>query len=471
MIPDSIKRQLREGESATVEFVADASDFDRIARSVCSFLNGKGGDIFCGVDDSGRLLGIPDADATAARLRKCLQTTITPHAPLLSVTVDEEGGSAIISIEIPTGSKPPYVYEGAAYIRRGRETKAADAETLHRLLQWATLATDLWEKRISTALEESDLDFDEIAATVKEASRAGRYTFDDPDDKMAVLQQLGLFLSGRLTQAADVLFAKNPALRHPQIRLRATCFETDKESERFIDDKVFEGPLVQMLDRAEKFILRNIRTEVVFQSKGLQTTDKAEYPTDAVREGLVNALAHRDYAAFHGGVAVRLFPSRLEIWNSGHLPFPLKPSDLKKNHPSIPVNPDIVQALYIRGYMNRIGRGTQRIMNVCRERGLRGPSWRDDRTGVTLTLYSRGDSKGYEGVLNPRQVAFLGKLAGGAEIRPSEYRERFAEGVTERQARRDLTELEEANLLERIGAGAATRYRRTEHTWKERNRT
>ena len=68
-------------------------------------------------------------------------------------------------------------------------------------------------------------------------------------------------------------------------------------------------------------------------------------------------------------------------------------------------------------------------------------------------------------------MALLGKLAGGDEIRPSEYRERFAEDVTERQARRDLTELEGANLLERIGGGAATRYRRTEHAWKERNRT
>jgi len=234
---------------------------------------------------------------------------------------------------------------------------------------------------------------------------------------------------------------------------------------------VFEGPLAQMLDRAEKFIHRNMRTAVSFRGKGLQTDDRAEYPPEAIREGMVNALAHRDYASFHGGVAVRLFPSRLEIWNAGHLPSPLKPGDLKRNHPSIPVNPDIVHVLYIRGYMNRIGRGTQKIVNLCREHSLKSPQWRDDSTGVTLTLFAQTGGQGHAGSLNPRQEALLAKIKSGDEIRPGDYQRHYAESVTERQARRDLTELEDANLLERVGAGATTRYRRTERDRKERNRT
>ena len=229
--------------------------------------------------------------------------------------------------------------------------------------------------------------------------------------------------------------------------------------------------MVQMLNQVEKFILRNMRTAVSFRAKGLQTDDRAEYPPEAIREGLVNALGHRDYASFHGGVAVRLFPSRLEIWNSGHLPAPLTPGDLKRNHPSIPVNPDIVHVLYIRGYMNRIGRGTQKIVNLCREHGLKSPVWRDDSTGVALTLFAQSGGEGYTGSLNPRQAALLSQIKPGGEIRPAEYQRRYAEGVTERQARRDLTELEDANLLERVGAGAATRYRRSERERKGRNRT
>jgi ATP-dependent DNA helicase RecG len=471
MIPDSIKKQIREGQAATVAFIAGAKDFAPIGRAVCAFLNGKGGDIFCGVSDGGEILGVPHAPGIADQLRKHLQESITPHAPLLSVTVDDEDGRNIVTIEIPAGTQGPYVYEGAAYIRRGTMTQAADAATLHRLLQAASVATELWEKRISTALEYGDFDTREFDALMKEASKAGRFVFEKPDARLDVLRQLGLSKGGQFTQAADVLFASNPALRHPQIRVRATCFEEDKESDRFLDDKVFEGPLVHMLERAEKFILRNIRTGVSFRGKGLQTDDRAEYPPEAIREGLVNALAHRDYASFYGGVAVRLYPARLEIWNAGHLPSPLKPGDLKKNHPSIPVNPDIVHVLYIRGYMNRIGRGTQKIVNLCREHGLRSPSWRDDSTGVTLTLFAQAGSHDKAGSLNPRQEALLVRIKPGEEIRPGEYLRQYAEGVTERQARRDLTELEDANLLERVGAGATTRYRRTERVWRGRNRT
>lgn len=471
MIPDSIRRQIREGESASVEFLSDTKDFKPIGRAVCAFLNGKGGDIFCGVSDDGDICGVPDAPTTADRLQKHLQAAITPHAPLLSVTVDDENGHSIITIEIPAGTQGPYVYEGAAYVRRGRETRAADAATLHRLLQEASVTAELWEKRISTALDFDDLESAEIDAMRRDVSKAGRFVFENADDRLAVLRQLGLIRGGQLTQAADVLFARNPALRHPQVRIRATCFEEDKESERFLDDKVFEGPLVPMLDRTEKFLLRNMRTAVSFRAKGLQTDDRAEYPSEAIREGLVNALAHRDYSSFHGGVAVRLFPTRLEIWNSGHLPKPLKPGDLKKNHPSIPVNPDIVHILYIRGYMNRIGRGTQKIVNLCRESGMRAPAWRDDTTGVTLSLFAQAEGKGFAGALNSRQEALLSMLKQGETIRPADYRHHFADNVSDRQARRDLTELENAGLLERVGAGATTLYSRSKREWKGSNRT
>jgi len=470
MIPDSIKKQIREGESATVEFISRANNLESIGRVACAFLNDKGGEIFCGVSEEGGIVGVPDAMLTADRLRKHLQVAITPHAPLLSVTVDEGDGTNIITIEIPAGTQGPYVYQGAVYVRIDSETRTADAATLHRMLQESTLAPEIWEKRISTALEYDDLDSNELDALIKDSAKSGRFVFKDPEDRIEMLRQLGLTRGGQFTQGADVLFAKTPALRHPQVRLRATCFEEDKESDRFIDDKVFEGPLAQTLDRAEKFILRNMRTAVSFRGKGLQTDDRAEYPPEAIREGLVNALAHRDYAASHGGVAVRLFPSRLEIWNSGRLPYPLKKGDLKQNHPSIPVNPDIVHVLYIRGFMNRIGRGTQMIVNRCREFGLKLPAWDDKPTGVTLTLFAQG-AMDNAGPLNQRQKELLSAIKPGEEIRPGEYKQRYAKEVTERQARRDLKELEDSNLLERVGAGAATRYRRTERIQKVGNRT
>ncbi len=266
------------------------------------------------------------------------------------------------------------------------------------------------------------------------------------------------------TQAADVFFAKNPALRHPQVRVRATRFAEDKGSNEFLDSRIFQGPLVQVLNKVLDFMERNLPITSHFNNDRIQREDKPQYPVYALREGLVNAFAHRDYTGFSGGLSIGIYPTRIEIWNSGRLPKELKVGDLRKNHPSLPTNPDIAHLIYIRGLMEQIGRGTQKVINACREHGLPAPKWQDQPSGVTLTLYSAKSAVSDETPLNNRQKALIEALAPGGEIRPKDYRKNFASDVSERQARRDLTVLEALALLERKGKGAGTRYVRAKQT-------
>jgi len=120
--------------------------------------------------------------------------------------------------------------------------------------------------------------------------------------------------------------------------------------------------------------------------------------------------------------------------------------------------------------MERIGRGGQLILNACKEYGLRAPKWSDRPSGVTLTFFGSASSEGAMTNLNGRQVALLGILKTGEVIKPGEYQQRFGQGVTERQARRDLVDLAGAGYLEKGGAGAATHYVRTPLLWSK-NRT
>ena len=120
-----------------------------------------------------------------------------------------------------------------------------------------------------------------------------------------------------------------------------------RRSDHYLDDQVFQGPLVTTLSEVVEFIKRNVALTTRFDSDRLRRRDLPEYPIYALREALVNAFAHRDYSGFSGGISVGIYPSRIEIWNSGHLPEGLKPSDLKRIHPSIPTNPDIAHVLYI----------------------------------------------------------------------------------------------------------------------------
>jgi ATP-dependent DNA helicase RecG len=160
---------------------------------------------------------------------------------------------------------------------------------------------------------------------------------------------------------------------------------------------------------------------------------------------LVNALAHRDYASFSSGATVLVYPAHVKIWNSGRLPLGWRADKLRMPHASIPANPDIAHFLYIRSYMERIGRGTNKMIETCREMGLPAPAWAVDEDGITLTLHSRASIEAPELNLNKRQNRLLAELNPGSSITLSDYLKRFADDVGDRQARRDLKELEGMN--------------------------
>ncbi len=214
-----------------------------------------------------------------------------------------------------------------------------------------------------------------------------------------------------------------------------------------------------MLQETHDFIDRNTKSSARFSENNLQREDRPEYPREALREGLVNAFAHRDYSGFSGGVTVSIYPNRIEIWNSGRLPEGLTIKALRENHPSMPNNPDIAHVLYLRGYMERIGRGTQKIIDVCKDYGF-SPKWQDKATGVTLVLKSTGSVTNVDFMPNERQQRLLNDLQSGDMIGLAEYQERYASAISERQARRDLTDMMANGYLERVGGGSRTSYKR-----------
>ncbi len=109
----------------------------------------------------------------------------------------------------------------------------------------------------------------------------------------------------------------------------------------------------------------------------------------AIREGIVNAFAHRDYSSFSGGIKVEISPVRLQIWNSGSLPDGVDADKLQQGHISVLRNPDIAHALYLQGYMEKLGRGSVLIRQACEENGLAPPVWYSEGiSGVTLTFFT-----------------------------------------------------------------------------------
>ena len=385
---EKLEKLLMLGEGHNVDFKSNCRNIDMIGRVVCSFLNTHGGYIVCGVGDKGKVIGIDGSDVTVQLLEKRIQEGLSPKA-LVSVQLQEAEGKSLIVIEVPAGKDIPYAFQDVIYLRVGQATQKADVETIRDMVLRKQVEPQRWERRFSSGDIESDTDTDEINSAAADIQKGQRAFFRDANNPYWILEDLSVAKYGRLTNGGDVLFGRNPATRLPQVRVRAACFTDDKAGDTFRDMKSFEGPLVPVLEQVFNFIVRNTPTTILFSKNKLQRQDEALYPADAIREGLVNAFAHRDYTNSSGGMSVHIYPKRLEIWNSGSLPDGITPDGLIKGHLSILRNPDIAHVLYLRGFMEKLGRGSVLILQACKERGLPEPTWTsDEKAGVRLTFFA-----------------------------------------------------------------------------------
>ena len=382
----TVRESLSLGEGYNIEFMSDCGDAGIVGQAVCGFLNTSGGYIVCGMDKRGELAGINRAAELAKSLEQGLQQGLSPGA-MVSVQVQEVEGKALLVIEVPAGKDLPYAFENVIYLREGQATRKADVETIRDMVLRKQVEPERWERRFSPADMNEDLDRDEVHSVVMAVKKSGRFRFRDNDDPTAILEDLSVSRYGRLTNGGDVLFGTNPAIRYPQVRVRAACFSTGRADDTYRDMKSFEGPLVPVLESVYDFIQRNTPTISRFGENNLERRDEPLYPPAAIREGLVNAFAHRDYSDFSGGIAVRVYSNRLEIWNSGRFPEGVTPDSLMSGHISVLRNPDIAHVLYLRGLMEKMGRGSVMIRKACAERGLPLPRWSEDDHGVTLTFF------------------------------------------------------------------------------------
>jgi len=388
-----IKEILLLGEGQNIEFKSRCENAEAIGPTVSGLLNtSDGGFIVCGVNENGEIIGINDTEVLVKNLEQTLEKDLSPGT-LVEIHVQKVQDKDVIVLEVPAGRDPPYAFQGFIYMRTGAETKKADVDTIRDIVLRRQVEPERWERRFSSADPENDLDAKEINSAMNAISETDRLRFDLPFTTISFLERLSVFKYGRLTNGGDVLFTTNPAIRNPQIRVRAAGFTTDKTDETYRDLKSFEGPLVPLLEDVFGFIQRNTPTSSDFTTDSLKRQDIPQYPTIAIREGLVNAFAHRDYSDFSGGIIISIYPDRLEIENTGKFPEGVTPDTLLKGHISVLRNPDIAHVLYLRGFMEKVGRGSALIQKACTDHGLPLPQWSQTELGVRLTFFALSETQ------------------------------------------------------------------------------
>ena len=447
-----IEKLLQEKESETLEFKSGRCAMDVVGRAVCGLLNQQGGVLLWGVSDDGKPSGVDRASERAVELNTFLMRQLNPR-PLLSVTVHPIRGHEVIAVEVPMGSEKPYSLSREIWVRLGATTLRASGEQSTTLVERSAATLDRWEREPMPGFSLEDCDQKELLQARNEIVDLGRFGIEIPEANEELLSKLYIYRNGQFTNAAVVLFAREPRAWAPNLAIRITTHTANGE---VTSDLIVEGPAVRSLREAVAAIQQRTGRSVKFPKGQLERVERPAYALDVLREGLVNAMVHRDYESSGVGVLVRIFPDHLVITNPGRLPDGWKGSDLGHKHQSRPGNPDIAQIFRLRGLMEQLGLGAHRIVTECKNLGAKTPVWKAELNTVALTLFS-APALAVAPTLNPRQGAFLKSHKAGQQFKGSDYAASAA--LSERQTRRDLTELEQLGLIERRGAGPATTYR------------
>lgn len=376
-----IKSLLKQGESEQLEFKQVVRK-DAIGKSICAFLNHEGGQVLIGIADDKKVVGIIDAEKWEKELTDYLNTSIIPEAPIM-VSVESVGNKQILLVKVWAGSKQPYIFDGSIYFRRGQSTVKATSQQISDLIHNRQKTELHWERQLALGVELEDLDIHEIQKTIDRSINESKLD-ENKRNPIDFLTHFGLFQNGHFTNAAVVLFAKNPARFIPQTRVRVAFLEKGKTADEFVDDRILDGNLFKNISAVQDFFEKHLRTTRKFTEKDWERQDEYVVPMSALREGVMNALVHRDYSLSSASMSVIIYSDRIEVFNSGKSP--LKAVELKKSHLSLPVNPDIAHMVFLRGYIEKIGRGTIKIMDACKAAGLKAPRWTTTDTSVKLAF-------------------------------------------------------------------------------------
>ncbi len=240
------------------------------------------------------------------------------------------------------------------------------------------------------------------------------------------------------------------------VRFKGTSVrEAVATSERYLRRVEIVGPAARLVERTWEVLFEEIQQQP--QVKGLKRQEKFDYPVEAVREAVVNAICHRDYSITGQRIEIRLFDDRLEIISPGGLPGHMTLDNILDEHYSR--NPRLVRGLYYWGYIEELGQGVDIMYEAMRREHHPAPEFRDTGRSFTVTLLSAVDeiAQRFGDQLNPRQMRALRFLDANERITNRDYRE-LCPDVTPETIRLDLRDLVEKGILLKIGDKKGTSY-------------
>ena len=449
----NLKQRITQGENATAEF---KENFDReVIETAAAFANTNGGVILIGVSDQREIRGITVGKETLRDVSNRISQATEPRVVLEIESVDMEGKSVLL-IRIAECRIKPVSVKGVCYRRVGNSNHVMSPQEIAQM--HLNTVGQSWDQLLVTSAGIDDIADKKIEwyLTRRETTR----NVAKPQDMSltALLRNIdGLSDEETPTHAGILFFGKYPQRFFQNAQLRVVRFKGTSVTHPVIDRLDCSGALWEMVDAAEEFIRKNIRLLSLRTSKSFQRDDKFEYPLEALREAIINALIHRNYQK-HSDVRVFIFDNRVEIINPGAFPEGVSP-DAPVHEP---VNPILSQFMYDVGFIERYGSGIKMMHRLCREWGNKEPRYELHPLETKVIFDSPIQETTFIEIddiseqLNERQKNALFHIQRHGQIATKEYVE--INRVSRQTAYAELRDLTNKGLFTAIGKGRGTRY-------------
>jgi len=384
MTISEIKKLLKQGESLTVEFKEKFNK--RVIETACAFANTTGGNLIIGVNNHGVVKGVNIGKETIQNwINEISQKTEPVIFPEIKVVEIENKTLVIIQIlEYPL---KPILTKGRCFKRIENSNHRMSAKEIAEMHLLSTGTS--WDAFPVLDKSIKNIDLNKAKKYIKIAKITNRRHFDKTLKTVDILKKLELIKNKKPTWASLLLFGKDSQSSLSQATIHCGKF---KNNVHIMDNRMINGSIIDQVDEVMIFVKKHINVKFVISGKP-KRDEIWDYPLDAIREAIINAICHRDYSD-NADIQIKIFDDRMTIWSPGFLLSSITLEELlDPNHSSKPRNKQIAQIFYDLELIERYGSGIYRIINECKKALIPQPEFKNFSGGFIVIFHKKIESQ------------------------------------------------------------------------------
>lgn len=431
---------LKQGEGLKSEF-KESFDSKNLPKEIVAFANTEGGKIFIGVDDVGKVKGIQITN----KLKSEIQDSARNYDPSISINLEQIENVLIVNVE--EGVNKPYKCSAGFFLRQGSNSQKLSTDEIRNFFnkEGKILFDEGINSEFNFGKGFSKSKFEEF---VKQAKLSR--TISDED----ILKNLGVLTENKKFRNAGVLFFCDNIEKFFRHAIITCVLYKGTNKYKIIDRKDFAEDTISNYNGAITFLIRNLRLEYKIETAGPRE-EILEIPENALREAIINAMAHRDYNERGANIQIDIYDDRVEISNPGGLVPAIKKEEFGKK--SMSRNPLIFSLFKSADLVEKVGSGIGRMREAMENAKLPAPKF--EFNSFFTVIFQRPEAPQATPQATPQaeltelENKILFQIKENAKISRNELSKKL--GISSDTVKEYLEKLKSKGVIERIGKTSA----------------